>query len=60
MMRDNTVVHRTVPCAYCKKPYLSPCDEKRKTTCTNFLFKTGKLKPAKAERVMPKAKGKRR
>lgn len=71
--RDNTVEHKGIPCVFCDKLYLSPCDSKgRASACQNYLFKTGAIKPAeraqpRTERVRiervklkPKAKGKKR
>lgn len=38
-------------CAFCKRRYWNPCDEQRKEACQNFLFRSGKLKLPKTERV---------
>lgn len=50
--RDNTIVHKTIKCTACLKPYLKPCSTKEQVAkCSNYLFKIGKLKPAPAPRV---------
>lgn len=39
MARDNTLVKKSVMCAYCKHWYLSPCkDEKRAGKCPNYMW----------------------
>lgn len=63
----NPVAPKTVMCVFCKHAYINPCDDKRKDTCMNWLWKSGKIKvstpaaPKKPERVklQPKVKGKR-